>query len=133
MLNGAKSPDGALYVSTVAPQPGDVYNGGIAMTPLGVVRVTQGSAPTGFVNGLGVVNPGALAIALGGVIAGYNNGLPVTDTGALVCQLNQPVSPGDAYVGGIRVGPLGGVYLIDTAPVLPFSFSIGFSGGFDAP
>ena len=43
-------------------------------------------------------------------------GLPFNVDGGLVLQVNQPVSPGDAYVGGVRVGPLGGVYAVDTTP-----------------
>jgi len=63
-------------------------------------------------------------------IVGYVNGLPVTATGAIKAQLNQTPAPSDPYVGGIRVGPLGGVYLTDAAPTPPFSFSTGFDDGY---
>ena len=49
-------------------------------------------------------------------ITNYAMGLPFNVDGGLVLQVNQPVSPGDAYVGGVRVGPLGGVYAVDTTP-----------------
>ena len=49
-------------------------------------------------------------------IIDYAMGLPFNAAGALVIQINQPVSPGDAYVGGIRVGQLGGVYAVNITP-----------------
>ena len=64
-------------------------------------------------------------------IVGYKGGLPYNADHELVVQLNQPVSPGDSYVGGVRVGPLGGVYIIDTAPPPEGGYSNGFSNGFD--
>jgi hypothetical protein len=87
------------------------------MTADGWVHVS-GNAPQRFDQGKGFMNNGDLCIdQLGGAVVGYVGGLPVTATGALKCQLNQPVSPGDAYVGGLRVGPLGGLYIVDAAPV----------------
>lgn len=128
MLPGARtSPEGALLVDSVAPQPGDFFNSGIAMTADGAVRVTSGSAPQVFNNGFGLMNIGALCIAPGGTIAMYQAGLPFTVDGRLVVQLNNTPAPSDPYVGGIRVGPLGGVYVTDVAPP-PFK---GFSNGFD--
>lgn len=130
MLPGARTSDGALVITTVAPQPGDFFNSGIAMTPEGAVRVTDGAAPQVFNNGLGMMTIGALCVDPGGTIAGYQAGLPATVDGRLVVQLNQPVSPGDSFVGGIRVGPLGGVYVTDVAPPPFKGFSDGFDGGF---
>lgn len=130
MLPGARTPDGALYVTTAASQPSDKASGGVTMNALGAIYVNA-NTPQKFDQGKGFMNNGDLCIDVaGGAIAGYVGGLPVTITGALKCQLNQPVSTGDAYVGGLRVGPLGGVYLVDTAPPVPFSFSNGFSDGF---
>lgn len=130
MIAGQRTSDGALYVTTIAPQPGDTFNGGIAYTPDGILRVTDGANPQVYVNGIGVMNIGAVCIDPGGIIANYQGGLPVTADGRLVVQLNQPVSPGDAYVGGIRVGPLGGIYIVDSTPPVPNGFSNGFSNGF---
>lgn len=65
-------------------------------------------------------------------IVGYAMGLPFNADGHLVVQLNVPAFPGDAYVGGIRVGPNGGVYVVDTTPPPEsFGFANGFSTGFD--
>jgi hypothetical protein len=130
MLPGLRTPDGALYVTTAASLPTDVQAGGVKMTAEGVVHVNA-NAPQRFDQGKGFMNNGDLCIDVaGGAIAGYVGGLPVTATGALKCQLNQPVSPGDAYVGGLRVGPLGGLYIVDTTPPPPTGFSGGFSNGY---
>lgn len=100
------------------------------MTQEGVVRVNIND-PQKFDQGKGFMNNGALCVRQSGEpIAGYVGGLPVTATGALKCQLNQPVAPGDSYVGGLRVGPLGGLYINDTTPPVPNAFSSGFDAGF---
>lgn len=125
------APDGSLYVINGAAGPADVRVGGVLVTPAGAIHVNA-NAPQVFDQGKGFSLAGDLSIDLAGTpVAGAVGGLPVTANGALKCQLNQPVSPGDSYVGGIRVGPLGGVYVTDTAPPPPFSFSNGFSNGFD--
>lgn len=119
------SPDGSLYVVNGAAGPNDVRVGGVLVTPTGAIHVNA-NAPQRFDQGKAFSNAGDLSIDLAGSpVAGYVGGLPVTANGALKCQLNQPVSPGDAFVGGIRVGPLGGVYVTDDTPVVPFSFSNG--------
>jgi hypothetical protein len=124
------APDGSLYVVIGAAGPADTRVGGVLVTPAGSIHV-NGNAPQRFDQGKGFMNNGDLCLdLLGEPIAGYVGGLPVTAVGAIKAQLNQPVSPGDAFVGGIRVGPLGGVYVTDTTPVVPFSFSNGFSNGF---
>lgn len=114
MLPGARTADGALVITTVAPQPGDFFNSGIAMTPKGVVRVTDGAAPQVFQNGFGMMNIGAICVAPDEMIAVYQAGLPFTADGRLVVQLNQTPGPNDPFVGGIRVGPLKGVYVTDS-------------------
>ena len=122
--------EGALYVTTAAPTASDPRIGGVCMTPDGVVKVNA-NAPQRFDQGKGFMNNGALCIdVLGSPAVGHVGGLPVTATGALKCQLNQPVSPGDAYVGGLRVGPLGGLYITDVAPPVVSAFSTGFDGGY---
>lgn len=130
MLPGLRTPDGALYVTTAAPAAADPRSGGVCMTPEGVVKVNIND-PQRFDQGKGFMLNGALCIRVSGEpTVGNVGGLPVTATGALKCQLNQPVSPGDVYVGGLRVGPLGGLYIVDTTPPPPTGFSNGFSNGF---
>lgn len=130
MFPGQRTADGALYITTIAPQPDSTFQNGLAVSAAGALHVTEGAAPQQFHSGFGVMNLGALCILLGGTVATYNEGIPMTADGRVVAQLNQPVSPGDAYVGGVRVGPLGGVYVVDTSPPLNSPWSNGFSSGF---
>jgi|PlaIllAssembly_1097288.scaffolds.fasta_scaffold01021_7 hypothetical protein len=67
------------------------------------------------VNGFLVDDLGTLQVGNPPIID-YVMGLPFNAAGALVLQINQPASPGDSFVGGIRVGPLGGVYAVNTTP-----------------
>lgn len=130
MLPGARTPEGVLYVTTVAPAASDPRVGGVTVTPEGSIKVNIND-PQRFDQGRGFMNNGALCVRQSGEpTAGYVGGLPVTATGALKCQLNQTPAPSDPFVGGIRVGPLGGVYITDTDPTPPFSFSTGFNDGF---
>ena len=130
MLPARRTSDGALYVTTVAPSAADNFVNGVCLTNDGVLKVNA-NAPQKFSQGHGFLNNGAFCIdVLGSPVANYINGLPVTASGALKCQLNQPVSPGDSYIGGIRVGPLGGVYIVDTTPPANDPWSDGFSSGF---
>ena len=131
MLPGARTSDGALFVHPASGPHTDPYVGGIAVTPDGAIHIDEFGVPSKFVNGFGVTNLGALCVNLSNAaIAGYSQGLPFDSVGNLVCQLNQPVSPGDAYVGGLRVGVLGGLYVVDTAPPLTSAWSNGFSDGY---
>jgi hypothetical protein len=127
MIPGLKTPDGALYCTTVAPAAGDPVSGGVTMTPDGWVRANANS-PQKWDQGKGFLTNGALCVdVLGSAVVGYVNGLPVTATGALKCQLNTTPVAADTYVGGLRVGPLGGLYIVDAAPA--FSPADLFLGG----
>ena len=130
MLAGRRSDNGSIYVTeTVPSQPFD--EGGLVVGPLGALYVTSTLPPQVFVNGFGARHDGRLCVAYGGPIDFFEMGLPFTDDGRLVCQLNQAVAPSDPFVGGVRVGPLGGVYTIDlTPPPEVDAFSDGFDGGF---
>jgi hypothetical protein len=130
MLPATRSFNGALFISTVAPVPTDVFVGGFAHLNNGVIRAVN-AVPARFVNGFGVTDAGQLCIAPGGPIDTYAMGLPFTHNGRLVVQLNVTIGPADTFVGGLRVGPFGGVYCLDTAPPTEFGFSNGFSNGFD--
>ena len=129
MLAGLRSDDGALYVTETVP-PQFQLIGGVAVGTQGALYVSSALAPQVFPNGFGVRSDGRLCIAYGAPITQYEQGLPFSSDGRLVCQLNQPVSQGDAYVGTIRVGPLGGVYVVDLTPPVVSAFSTGFDQGF---
>jgi hypothetical protein len=118
MLPGRTDPQGRLYVTTAAIAANATYQGGIPISPLGQVYIDI-NAPQKFVNGLGVNNAGKLCINNIGPVVNWQGGLPLVDGGALFCQLNQTPNVNDPYVGGIRVGPLGGIYITDVAPAVP--------------
>lgn len=131
MLPGRRSDNGALFV-TETPPLSLTFGGGLAVSDAGILYVTSTLLPQTFVNGFGARQNGQLCIAYGGVIKHFLGGLPFTDDGRLVCQLNVAPWPGDSYIGGIRVGPLGGIYVIDIDPPVVSGFSSGFSSGFGA-
>ena len=130
MLSNMVSPVGALEIVSSAPQAGDAYAGGVAVSPSRQIR-TSTSAPQRFDQGKAFLNDGSLCInTSGGAIFGYVGGLPVTSTGALKCQLNQATNANDTFVGGIRVGVTGGVHVTSTVPPPLTGFDSGFSSGF---
>jgi hypothetical protein len=130
MLPGVRSDKGALFISTAPPTPEAELVGGILVGPLGAIFCST-LPPQVFPNGIGTRSDGLLCIAPGGTKANSMNGLPVTAEGALVVQLNVAFGIDDPYVGGIRVGPNGGVYCLDIAPPAIAGFDNGFSNGFD--
>jgi len=130
MLPGARSDKGALFISTGAPPTDAQQVAGILVGPLGVLFCST-LPPQVFPNGIGTRHDGLLCITPGGTKAASMNGLPVTAAGALVVQLNVAFGQSDPYVGGIRVGPFGGIYCVDIAPPAQFGFSNGFSNGYD--
>lgn len=129
MLAGRRSDNGSIFVNDAAPPAGSPLVGGIALNNFGAIYIAA-AVPIRFVNGFGVTNDGRLCIAYGGTIKQFLGGLPFTADGRLVCQLNVAPWPGDTYVGGIRVGPLGGVYVVDLTPPELTAFSPGYDGGF---
>jgi hypothetical protein len=135
MLPGRRTPEGAIFVIQGPPPAGTPLVGGIAVSPAGVIYangVGSGTPPTHTysANGYMVDELGTLQFNPP-PINHFIGGLPSAVGGQLVGQLNQPESPGDAFVGGIRVGPLGGIYVVDLTPPPELdSFSDGFSGGF---
>lgn len=130
MIPGTRAADGSLQINTTTPNGAQVFAGGFALDKTtGANYVFNGNGPV-FIGGHMVTDVGQLCIAPGGTIAGYVNGLPVTADGRLVTQLNQTPGANDPFVGGIRVGPLGGVYTTDATPPVPNGFSSGFDAGF---
>jgi len=69
-----------------------------------------------YANGFKVADDGTLQVGPP-PITHYAMGLPFNVDDGLVLQVNVPPATGDVYVGGTRVGPLGGVYAVDTTPV----------------
>lgn len=132
MLPGARTADGSLLVTEVLADASSVFVGGVALTPAGAVHTTKLLPVQTEVNGFGLRETGELCVRYGFNLANayWLGGLPFDNFGHLCCQLNQPVSPGDTFVGGVRVGPLGGVYVTDVAPPPFKGFSDGFDGGF---
>jgi hypothetical protein len=117
---------GALEVTFSAPQAGDSYIGGIAVSPDRQIRVST-SVPERFDQGRGLLNDGSLCVSLSGTptpragepviplpIDHYVHGLPVVETGALKCQVNLDMNEYDTFVGGIRVGLFDGIFLDDS-------------------
>lgn len=130
MLPGRRQDNGSIFITETVP-PDPVFEGGIVVGRLGAIHVTSTLPPQVAVNGFMARHSGELCVAYGGPIAFFEMGLPFTADGRLVCQLNQAVAPSDPYVGGVRVGPLGGVYTIDLTPPPEINaFSDGFDGGF---
>lgn len=129
MLPSRRSPNGSLFVTETPPLNISV-NGGISMSDLGSLWVTSTLPVQVVVNGFGMRHSGELCVAYGGPIDRFEMGLPFTADDRLVCQLNQAVQPSDPFVGGIRVGPLGGIYTIDLTPPPMEAFSSGYDGGF---
>ena len=135
MLPGRRTPEGALFVTQGPPPAGTPLVGGIAVNAAGVIYANgyvSGTPPahTYVANGFLVDEFGTLQFNQAPIIA-YQMGLPFDAAGRLIAQLNQPESPGDAFVGGVRVGPLGGIYVVDLTPPPEIdAFSDGFSGGF---
>lgn len=130
MLPGRRSPNGSIYINDVSPAAGSPFEGGIATNEVGAIYVDSAQPAQAYVNGFAVRASGRLCVSYGGPISKYEMGLPFTADGRLVCQLNQAIGPNDSFVGGIRVGPLGGIYTIDLTPPLLNAFSDGFDGGF---
>ena len=117
MLLGSLDSAGRLLTTVAAPSGTSSYNGGVASAANGALHIVA-ATPSVFVNGFGVSHTGQLCTAAGGAIASYQGGLPFTSNGRLVTQENLTPGANDPFVGGIRVGPLGGVYTVtDTPPV----------------
>lgn len=130
MIPGRKTPEGVLYVKTGLPLPSNAFwQGGIATSKDGQVHILDG---VGTRNNGGLItdHDGRLCIIYGAAIDRFEGGLPKTVDGYLVCQMNQTPAPTDPFVGGLRVGPLGGVYVTDAAIPTGEPFSSGFDEGF---
>jgi hypothetical protein len=115
MLPGRRDAEGRLYVTSAAIDATTTYQGGIPITPLGQVIVDI-NTPQKFQNGFGMMNSKKLCINNALPIAYYLEGIPRAINGAIRIQLNQVPAATDPFVGGLRIGPLGGVYVTDEVP-----------------
>jgi hypothetical protein len=124
MADTAVSPIGEVYATTDAPTAASVWHNGYCFNATNQLHIsTTPTAGDFYISGRRFNPNGALVVGVGDVgNRPYwgNNGFPyrLTDDG-LVFQANQTPAPQDPYVRGIRVGLLGGVYMITGGTVLP--------------
>lgn len=114
MLPGLRDAQGRLDVTTDPVAATSTLLGGIACNALGQVHITS-TVGDNFVNGFMVSDTGQLVMSTD-PIAGYKDGLPRDALGRLKGQTDTVPAATDPFVGGIRVGPLGGVYTTLVAP-----------------
>lgn len=114
MLPGKRDAQGRLHVTVAAPGATSTLRGGIACSATEQVHITT-TVSTKFVNGFMVSDTGQLVVGTG-AIANYLEGIPRQADGAVRHQLNQTPAATDPYLGGLRIGPAGGVYTTDATP-----------------
>src|SRR5574343_1090171 len=114
MLPGLRDDQGRLDVTTDPVDATSTLRGGIACNALGQVHITN-VVSTNFVNGFMVSDTGQLVMSTDPIVD-YKDGLPRDASGRLRGQTDTVPAATDPFVGGIRVGPLGGVYTTLTAP-----------------
>jgi len=115
MLPGRRDALGRLDVTTDPVAATSTLRGGIACNGLGQVHITN-VVSAKFSNGFMVSDTGALVMGTG-AITHFLEGLPRQANGVLRGQTDTVPAATDPFVGGIRVGPLGGVYTTLAAPV----------------
>ena len=114
----ALTPVGEVAISLFAPPAaGDVFAGGLRFDAAGNLYVTTTlSATDTFVASRRISTLGQLVVASGTPPNRpyiFNGGLPskANGDGAMIRQNNNTPAATDPYIGGgVRVGPLGGVY-----------------------
>lgn len=115
MLPGSVDDEGRLDVTTDPVGAGSTLHGGVALNALGQVHITN-VVSDNFVNGVMVSDTGALVMTTAPIDGPYLAGFPHKADGRLVGQVDTVPDPKDPFLGGIRVGPLGGVYTTYVAP-----------------
>ena len=113
----SRTEDGQIYATTNAVGPGTAWSGGMAFDTTGRLHITTTIGATDiWVNGFRLSSSGQVVVTDGGVGKqpyAFNSGFPFSKLdGALIRQLNQTPIASDPYVIGIRIGPLGGVYML---------------------
>jgi hypothetical protein len=114
VLPGRRDPQGRLDITADPPGVGTTYQGGIAINSLGQVHAV-GADPTRYVNGLPVSDTGQLCVG-DQATAYFLEGIPRTGTGRIKAQADNVPAATDPYIGGLRIGPLGGVYTTYVVP-----------------
>jgi hypothetical protein len=114
MLPGRRDAQGRLDVTADPVAAGSTLRGGIACNGLGQVHITT-VVSDNFVNGFMVSDTGALVMSTDPIVT-YQEGLPRDALGRLRGQTDTIPAATDPFLGGIRVGPLGGVYTTLAAP-----------------
>jgi hypothetical protein len=103
-----------LDVTTDPVGATSTFHGGIALNEIGQVHIT-GTVSANFANGM-MVSPTGQLVFSANPIVGFKDGYPIDAAGALRGQTDTVPDPKDPFVGGIRVGPLGGIYTTLIAP-----------------
>jgi len=116
MLPVSVDDEGRLDVTTDPVGATSSLLGGIARNAVGQVHITS-TVSDKFVNGLMVSDTGQLVMSTDPIVD-YLGGFPRDALGRVRGQTDTTPDPKDPFVGGIRVGPLGGVYTTLTAPVV---------------
>ena len=114
MLPGRRDGEGRLDVTTDPVGATSTFQGGIAINPLGQVHIINAN-PTFYSNGFGVTGTGQLCCG-SEATSSFKDGLPRTALNKLKIQTDTVPAATDPFVGGIRVGTLGGVYTTLVAP-----------------
>ena len=115
MLPSPKDAVGRLFTTLAAVNSQSTFMGGIALSSAGALHISS-AAPSNFTNSFGVTATGQLCTVAGGAIDHFTGGLPFTANGALVIQVGNTPAANDPFVGGVRVGALGGVYTVNADP-----------------
>lgn len=94
------------------------WNEGLGYTASGQLCTTAtASASDAWNGGLRRSANGSLVVAAQGGTLNYNGGWPCNASdGAVARQVDVVPAVTDPYVGGVRIGPTGGVYMTTTAP-----------------
>ena len=137
MLPGARSPTGQLYFVTTVPTAGQGGNGGISVSALGQIYITE-IAPVGgsFENGYAFDVQGRLFCQVTGAattnLSSAVGGIPINSNGAVLIDTVGSVTAGDYFINTVFVGP-NGVRCSAATPGVTSGFSDGFSNGFGGP
>ena len=115
----AASTEGVVRAEISAPNSSSHFNAGLAFSAAGKLHITAVQTPDDSYIGGHRISPTGQLVVGDGVIGQRpylgNSGLPCGKLdGATIRQDNQTPVPDEPYVNGVRVGPLGGVFMSAT-------------------